>query len=367
MKLDILKTASRILGWLGLFAVCLLAREAGAGGACTAARFNFWNDMGCNQANVGAGAPANNGPCPCKCPGMPRWWVSEPYIDLCMKDTPLSYQMSSGQDMAFTFFYRQRTQLPASDQVALPTPGPYEIYPGFSGSTCGTNASWGLNWNLSITIWDPVWENSWFASTYNGNSELLPPGFAPYSRGYQAFMWRPEGGIDYYNVQSGAQNTVNAKNLARITSVLANQNYPAVESRVADFGSNAVLNVPVPDPNGIYWGDSGVGLKLVNPDGSQDVYGLSAYPIKNEPIMLLPTAAGSSTERLFLTQKIDPQGRVTQFGLRICDQYEPDGRLFLSLEVCRGPRRAHEYVRVQNRLSIDANHGPLWPERHAGL
>ena len=48
---------------------------------------------------------------------MPRWWVSEPYIDLWMSDTPLSYTMSSGNEMAFTFFYKQGYTLPHADQI----------------------------------------------------------------------------------------------------------------------------------------------------------------------------------------------------------------------------------------------------------
>lgn len=142
----------------------MMPHETKAGGACTAARFHDWNDMGCNQNCASAGTPAQGG-CPqCDNGGMPRWWVSEPYINLCMADTPLSYTMSSGKPMEFKFYYRQRTKMPDSDEVTQPTKNFYDIYPGMQngyGTTCGTNASWNHNWNLSVTIWDPTWESSW--------------------------------------------------------------------------------------------------------------------------------------------------------------------------------------------------------------
>lgn len=36
----------------------MMAHEAMATGACTAARFHDWNDMGCNQCYAGTGGPA---------------------------------------------------------------------------------------------------------------------------------------------------------------------------------------------------------------------------------------------------------------------------------------------------------------------
>src|SRR5487761_2134417 len=258
--------------WLvlaGAVLVWLAPHEARANGACTAARFHDWNDMGCNQNAASAGTPPKSG-CP-PCNGMPRWWVSEPYINLCMKDTPLSYAMSSGRQMEFSFYYRQRTKLPGADEVsALPHGGSFDIYP--TAVNCGTNASWGNNWNLSITIWDPTWENGWI----NNGTSFHPPAFAPFSQGYQVFAWRPEGGINYFNVANGQQNIFDPQSLMRLTSVTSGQNYPVVATRIS---TSTINNPPTPDANGIYWGNSGVGLTLVNPDGSQDVFGLTPFPI----------------------------------------------------------------------------------------
>lgn len=307
-----------------------------ATGACTAARFHNWQDMGCNQCNAGTGSGSTLKPCPCQTQkpapihGMPQWWVSEPYIDLCMSDTPLSYTMSSGQEMDFTFYYRMRTALPESDEMTLPTMPVDDIYPGYAyGSTCGTNASWGNNWTMSITVWDPTWEQAW------GSSPLLhQPSYGPYSQGYSALEWRPEGGLNYYSIQSGVQNNFDPQSQIRLTSVVPGTNYPAVEAKT---GVNQFINRPSSDSNGIYWGDAGIGVMLVSPDGSTNVFGLSAYPISEYPPSGATSGAGFSTERLLLTQHIDPQGRVTQLGYeqetntspycyRVRYVVDPDGR-----------------------------------------
>ncbi|MGB8371200.1 MAG: RHS repeat-associated core domain-containing protein [Verrucomicrobiia bacterium] len=305
----------------------MVPREAKASGACTAARFHDWNDMGCNQNNASAGG-APKAKCP-DCPGMPRWWVSEPYINLCMKDTPLSYAMSSGQKMEFSFYYRQRTKLPDSDEVtALPTASPYDIYPGVV--TCGTNASWGNNWNLSITIWDPAWESSWVA----GLNNTIHPAYAPYTRGYQVFVWRPEGGINYFNVQTGQQNIYDPQSLMRLASVTSGQNYPVVTTRVS---TSQINNPPTPDANGIYWGNSGVGLTLVYPDGSQDVFGLTPFPITDYSLPNTYPTAGTSDSRLLLTQHIDPQGRATQLGYDYVQSTSPYGVYYFRLHYVVDP------------------------------
>jgi RHS repeat-associated protein len=315
--------------WLLLAgAIFVLApHQVEASGACTAARFHDWNDMGCNQNFSSAGTPAKSG-CP-PCNGMPRWWISEPYENLCLKDTPLSYTMSSGKEMDFTFYYRTRATQPESDEVtALPTKSPYDIYP--TVINCGTNASWGNNWNLSITIWDPTWESSWVSGVGN----TIHPAYAPYTRGYQVFVWRPEGGINYFNVATGQQNIYDPKSLMRLTSVTSGQNYPVVAARVS---TSQVNNPPTPDANGIYWGNSGVGLTLVYPDGSQDVFGLTPFPITDYSLPNYDSTAGTSDSRLLLTQHIDPQGRVTQLGYDYVQSTSPYGAYYFRLHYVVDP------------------------------
>src|ERR1019366_8058132 len=137
----------------------LMPRRVEATGTCTAARFHDWQDMGCNQNYAGTGgAPSsksnpggNQSSCNEDC-GMPRWSVSEPYINLHISDTPLSYKTSSGKEINFQFFYRERPQVPLSDEspITSRTSVYDQIYP--FGSTCGPNAFWSHNWNMSVLV-----------------------------------------------------------------------------------------------------------------------------------------------------------------------------------------------------------------------
>jgi RHS repeat-associated protein len=308
--------------WLlaGAVLIGLTPHEALAG-ACLSARFHNWMDMGCNGNYTGTGGPTT--PLSCGKPGcdkgMPRWWVSEPYIDLHLSDTPLSYQTSSGQNMDFQFFYRQRAKLPEDDEIS----GYHYYLNGALQKTrgdvyatipnCGTNAAWNNNWNMSIQIWDPSWEGAWTVS----GTQLIAPllgKYPVYSGGYQALVYQPDGGIDFYNVQSNSLNSINAQTRVIFTNNTAGVS-PVVEIKTKiGNGSPQISNIPVPDTNGIYWGDSGIGISLVRPDGSRDVFSLSANIVIASPVLIGQTSFGNSTERLFLTRRIDPQGRVTQLG-----------------------------------------------------
>ena len=297
--------------------------------------------------------------------GMPRWWVAEPYISLCMSDTPLSYTLSSGQEMDFRFYYCQRTEFPGGDEITYPnqinTSDQYSYPRGAynNGSDCGTNASWGNNWIMSIQIWDTSWENIWDVPDYSGN-HLHWPSYAPYSHGYQALVWRPEGGMNYFNVASNSLFAVDPQSQVKIMPV-STAGFPIVEtvtttgrSYMANYfntinlgwaytNSSAIfLNNPQKDTNSIYWGDAGVGVKLVYLDGSQDIFALSAYPMgvgvgAPPPGSSNPDTGVASTSRLLLTQKIDPQGRITSIGYeyipvsynpyyRVRYVVDPDGR-----------------------------------------
>jgi RHS repeat-associated protein len=309
----------KMKSWL-LLAVAALALltplHVGANGACTAARFHDWQNMGCNQNYSGAGG-VPKAKCP-SCPGMPQWWVSEPYISLCLSDTPLSYTLSSGQDMSFRFYYMQRAGLPASDEI----PTYYQQlrsdifghYP--TVSNCGTNAAWGNNWITSIEFWDAQWESGW-STLYTNNTDVqTSPGYAAFSRtNYEALVFRPEGGVNYfYSTNNGASVSVRDPK-SQMLLVPSSGSYP--------------LTIQSPaDANGIYWGTNTSGFKLVYPDGSQDVYGFIVYAY---------SGYGNSTARAFLSQRIDPQGRVTQLGYesfympyediyRLKYVVDPDGR-----------------------------------------
>jgi RHS repeat-associated protein len=49
--------------------------------------------------------------CP-PCPGMPVWWVSEPYINVWIADEPMSYLTSRGEPFTFRLTFKQRDSRP---------------------------------------------------------------------------------------------------------------------------------------------------------------------------------------------------------------------------------------------------------------
>jgi RHS repeat-associated protein len=280
----------------GMVLALLTPRHVQATGACTAARFHDWQDFGCNQNYAGAGG-VPQAKCP-SCPGMPQWWVHEPYENLWMSDKPLSYTTSSGQEMAFQFYYRQRYKMPDADEVSSGRNDPFatarEQVSNYYDLTGMTNASWGNNWMTAITFWDQSWETNWTAT---GLGIYSAPLTSVFSDGYQALLFQPEGGMNYFT-SSSLQDPQSQMRLQPVSS------YPMA------------TNNPSSDTNGIYWGDSGMGFKIVYPDGSQDVFGLTYYATLN---LSLPTTSsaggnGTSTANALLTQRIDPQGRVTNIG-----------------------------------------------------
>jgi RHS repeat-associated protein len=295
-------------GWL-LFLLLMAwpAHEAWATGACTAARFHDWNDMGCNQNDAGAGG-VPKAKCP-DCGGMPVWWVHEPYINLCMADTPLSYTMSSGQEMAFKFYYRQRFKLPEPDEVPdyyflgnapyLPrSDGDYYLANVWKKNAM-TNAAWGHGWMSDIVFWDLKWESyPPFGSppNYDYRIQRLTPIFS--DGFYEAMVFNPEGGIYYFYSINGQSSLQESRSQARLQPL---SSYPLV------------TNQPSCDADGIYWGDSDMGFKLIYPDGRQDVFSLCYY-LRGVQTYYGYSANLSTTARALLTQRIDPQGRVTQLG-----------------------------------------------------
>jgi RHS repeat-associated protein len=283
--------------WLvlaGAVLMLLAPHKASAGGACTAARFHDWkNDCPPYAGAGGAGAAAG---CP-NCAGMPRWWVSEPYINLGMVDTPMSYTTSSGQSLDFTFYYKQRCVLPEPDEtpiapLSIQSTGPQYV----RGANCGADAYWGHNWNMSVVI-------QAIGNPSNNNKPYVPA----FSGGYYALVFNSDGTIDNYTNYPGAL-TQDPKSQTILTDV-AGQGYPAVAEW--NYPGGPQTNMPVADANGYYWNGTNVGVKLVYADGSQDVFGLSGC-ISYDNFPLLPKT--NDVVRLLLTKRIDAAGRVTQLG-----------------------------------------------------
>jgi hypothetical protein len=184
--------------WVSLFWVAFLTlnpQSSKGAGACTAALFNSYKDCGCHQVPGGNEVVCKI--CPVTKPpkGMPRWWVDEPYINLHISDTPLSYKTSSGQEIAFTFNYKHRYMLPPRDQC----PDAYVI-----GTSVGvrqgifdhymidmrnhlmTNSAWMHNWMMDVTFWDSRWEAVAMSQgfSYGGwfDTSVAPPYSKPIMR-----------------------------------------------------------------------------------------------------------------------------------------------------------------------------------------
>lgn len=288
--------------------VCAVTPSSRATVATTTGRFRDWKDMGCRMSPGAAGAPASGANNPggnqafcstCQgSDGMARWWVEEPYLNLWMSDEPLSYVTSSGQKMDFRFLYKQRYKLPEVDEAGslysnkkrvLSTDNNY----GLDMRTYGiTNASWSHSWMMDMIFWDSSWE---------GQNQSYQNVVQPYSKQYEALVFRPEGGMQYFYVSSPTTNMALAPNepVSQITlQPLSGLGYPQA------------ISSPSSDANGIYWGDPGVGFAINYPDGSRDVFGIAFFQ---------ESAGGGpntqdDTAHALLTQRIDPQGRVSWIG-----------------------------------------------------
>lgn len=299
MKPKLSKTGIKLLIWLFLLTGTMTQR-LWAGGACTAARVHDW----CKTCPLyaGAGAAPTTPGCT-NCNGMPNWWVSEPYVSLCMMDTPLSYTMSWGQKLDFTFYYKQRARMPAPDE--FPTYANCVQPDGYPGAAnCGSDAYWGNNWNASVVLWDANWVGAWRAVNQGAYTYYYPPSLNVFNSLYEAYVFLPSGGIQYFKVSSAS-------------SAPDPQTQVALQSLSSHL---LITSSPAPDPNNanLFWGDdnNNIGAKLVYPDGSQDVFGLIAYDgITTSQTLSYPSGQPSpirSSVRAMLTKKIDAQGRVTQ-------------------------------------------------------
>jgi RHS repeat-associated protein len=331
----------------------LIPRDIKAGGACTAARFHDWNDMGCNQNYAGAGglasaksgAGGNRSSCNGDC-GMPRWWVSEPYISLWMSDTPLSYATSSGQTMDFQFYYRQHHKLPDDDEVPnFPLHVRYSVVntntfdcEGFFRSvpSVGTNtAFWGNNWMESLYYWNAQYDTN-------------------FANGYQCLVFTPNGGINSYYDTNYLDTTnfpfvrryfTSLKDPRSQTTLVPPSNLPAFKA-----GSSGA------DTNGIYWGNLTNAFALAYPDGSKDVFGLNTGG---------PTGLYNSFGAYaLLTQRVDPQGRVTRIGYELASYPTNGGAQYQALRVryvvdTDGRTNTFQYSAAQNVWQISEIDDPF--------
>jgi RHS repeat-associated protein len=275
---------------------------------------------------------------------MPRWSVSEPYINLHIADEPLSYQLSSGQEMAFRFMYKQRYMLPLPDEVpdyyflpsgpARPTAHVYDAMRSYGM----TNAAWCNNWMMDIAVWDEEWE----INSHNGTA--TSPIF---SYGYQALVFGREGGISYYYKTNHGSLPLLQEPVSQVTlQPLSALGYP-------------VVGTPLADASGTYWGNASTnGIQLVYPDGSRDVLNLGYY-LNGNGAPVNGGLAPNTHAQFFLTQRVDPQGRTIKLGyekltnstpnlFRVRYVVDSDGHTNTFLYVTNSPNYAWQLAEVDD-------------------
>jgi len=117
------------------------------------------------SANDGASGDGDN-PCPPdEGPGMPRWQVSEPYINLWLHDTPLRYRLASGRWMPLKLSYKQRSDAEltvSSDRFA------------------GFGPNWSCNW---LGLMNKDVSGLWRNRMAGGGVRAFQPGAPDYKSG----------------------------------------------------------------------------------------------------------------------------------------------------------------------------------------
>ena len=188
------------------------------------------------------------------CPGMPTWFVTEPYINLWLADEPISYLTSRGEPFTFRITYKQR------DTVSSVSP---EIAAG------------GI-------------ENSWYSFIYLINVSPCPSGPPPIICNMNfykanATLFLPNGGEVFYPFSN------------------FNSDPP-----VYDAETRTTLQPQAPTVALAAGFDNGRnGLQIVHADGSRDIYGYG---------FLDAVVAGDYREaRFYLTRHIDLHGDTTWF------------------------------------------------------
>ncbi|HTV42180.1 MAG TPA: RHS repeat-associated core domain-containing protein [Candidatus Sulfotelmatobacter sp.] len=177
-------------------------------------------------------------PTPGACCGMPKWWVTEPYINLWIEDQPLSYLTSRGESFPFQITYKQRD----------------------------------TRQYLGAPMYNPGWNNSWCSYVVMDSVVANSPTFAH----CDISVFLANGGeVDFPHNFSATQRF---DSQTRLTIMQVGSNLSG-----QDVGNN--------------------GLRLIYPDGSQDIYGLVPPYAKDEYAQIY----------CLLTRHIDPHGNTTWF------------------------------------------------------
>lgn len=166
----------------------------------------------------------------CDCEGMPSWFITEPYLNLWVKDRPVFYSTSLGEKISFEIIYRQNDTRPVDTDVP--------------------KTGWHHNWFSYIHFLVPVL-NSGCATNDNGFSlsgisgPIRVPSQWRFTNDWSqwnAILYAADGGENYFSYM-----------------------YPRDEQ----YG---LTLLPLDGCN------STNGFRLVHADGSQDIYEVRSSP-----------------------------------------------------------------------------------------
>jgi RHS repeat-associated protein len=200
-----------------------------------------------------------------------------------------------------------------------------------------TNAAWSHNWMMDIEFWNHQWEADKVTLGHDPTSQAMV-----YSNQWEALVFTTEASVYYF-----ASNTFGG-NLFSSSGLNDAQRRLGIQPR-GSLGFPTV-STPLPDANGIYWGNSTNGFNLLYADGSQDVFAIS---------FLAPAGGDQTTAEALLTQRIDAQNRVTRIGYelntfqsknyyRIRYVVDPDGRTNTFLYVTSSPKHPWQLAEVDD-------------------
>ena len=216
---------------------------------------NDGEDAGCTKGCAACGDSSGA--------GMPTWGVSEPYINLWVTDKPAAYKTSLGE-MFFQMRYNQRDMRPTNFLGASFINGGLRCYP---------TTGWNHNWYSYIKV--------------DGDYVYVPnQGYKLRFDQWRAVVYAPGGGESYYSYDK----TFHADDKTQLLPQDA-----ANKDVAAGYNSTQLYLIP--------------GFRLVQQDGSQDIYGT----LLNGEYNLSPLDPYPTAQYALRTKHLDAYGNITSF------------------------------------------------------